>query len=77
MSDIFRSNFDVNPPAHAAKYHRDDQWVMSHQKTFEAEEEVRAKRKKIRIRIYKTPVYDSSGRVVGVQGVFSPIRERE
>ena len=72
-----KTDFDVNPPALAAKYRRDDQWVMSHQKTFEAEEEVKAKRKKIRIRIYKTPVYDSSGRVVGVQGVFSPLRDRE
>ena len=66
-----KTDFDVNPPALAAKYRRDDQWVMSHQKVFEAVEYVKAKRRKIRIRIHKTPVYDSSGRVVGVQGVFS------
>ena len=72
-----KTDLDVNPPALAAKYRRDDQWVMSHEKVFEAEEEVRAKRKKIRIRIYKTPVYDSNGRVVGVQGVFSPLRDRQ
>ncbi|HXX93748.1 MAG TPA: PAS domain-containing protein [Planctomycetota bacterium] len=70
-----KTDFDVNPPALATKYRRDDQWVMSHQKVFEAVEEVKAKRKKIRIRISKTPVYDSSGRVVGVQGVFSPVAE--
>jgi PAS domain S-box-containing protein len=67
-----KTDHDVNPPALAAKYRRDDQWVMTRQKLFEAVEEVQAKRKKIRIRIYKTPVYDGSGRVVGVQGVFSP-----
>ena len=67
-----KTDFDVNPAAHAAKYRRDDQWVITHQKLFEAVEEIRAKRKKIRIRIYKTPVYDSSGRVIGVQGVFTP-----
>jgi PAS domain S-box-containing protein len=67
-----KTDLDVSPPALAAKYRRDDQWVMTRQKMFEAVEEVQAQRKKIRIRIFKTPVYDGSGRVVGVQGVFSP-----
>jgi PAS domain S-box-containing protein len=67
-----KTDLDINPPALAAKYRRDDQWVMTRQKLFEAVEELKAKRKTIRIRVYKTPVYDSSGRVVGVQGVFWP-----
>jgi PAS domain S-box-containing protein len=67
-----KTDHDINPPALAAKYRRDDEWVMTRQKLFEAVEEVQAQRKKIRIRIYKTPVYDSSGRVVGVQGAFFP-----
>ena len=66
-----KTDFDVNPPALAAKYRRDDQWVMSHQKVFEGVEYVKAKRRKIKIQIYKTPVYDSKGQVIGVQGVFS------
>lgn len=70
-----KTDFDVNPKEFATKYRRDDQWVMTHQKVFQAEEEVRAKRKKVKIRIYKTPVYDSKGRVVGIQGVFSPLAE--
>jgi two-component system, sensor histidine kinase and response regulator len=70
-----KTDFDVNPPALAEKYRRDDQWVMSHEKVFEAVEEVKPRRKKIRIRIYKTPVYDSQGRVIGVQGVFSPVTD--
>jgi PAS domain S-box-containing protein len=70
-----KTDFDVNPAPLATKYRRDDQWVMSRQKVFEAVEEVKAKRKRIRIRIYKTPVYDSNGHVVGVQGVFSPLTE--
>jgi hypothetical protein len=65
----------VNPPAEAAKYRRDDQWVVTHEKVFEAIEEIRPKKKRMKIRIYKTPVYDSRGRVVGVQGVFSPLVE--
>jgi len=72
---VGKTDFDVNPAPLATKYRRDDQWVMSRQKVFEAVEEVKAKRKRIRIRIYKTPVYDSSGHVVGVQGVFSPLTE--
>src|SRR6185436_7353209 len=68
-----KTDFDVSPPALATKYRRDDQWVMAHQKVFEAVEHVRAKKKKIKIKIYKTPVYDSKGRVVGVQGVFSAL----
>jgi PAS domain S-box-containing protein len=70
-----KTDFDVNPAPLATKYRRDDQWVMSRQKVFEAVEEVKARRKRIRIRIYKTPVYDSSGHVIGVQGVFSPVVE--
>jgi two-component system, sensor histidine kinase and response regulator len=71
-----KTDFDVNPASLAAKYRRDDQWVMSHQKMFQAYEDVKAKRKKIHIRIYKTPVYDSTGRVVGIQGVFTPVVEK-
>jgi PAS domain S-box-containing protein len=68
-----KTDFDVNPAPLATKYRRDDQWVMAHQKVFEAVEYLKAKRKKIKIRIYKTPVYDSKGVVVGVQGVFSAV----
>jgi len=71
-----KTDFDVNPRALASKYRRDDQWVMARQKVFEAVEEVKAKRKKITIRIYKTPVYDSIGRVIGVQGIFSPLSDK-
>ena len=70
-----KTDYDVNPEALATKYRRDDQWVMTRQKTFEAVEELQAKRKRLKIRIYKTPVYDSSGHVVGVQGVFWPLEE--
>jgi PAS domain S-box-containing protein len=66
-----KTDLDINPPALAAKYRRDDQWVMTHQKMFAAVEDVKANRKTVRIRIYKTPVYDGSGRVIGVQGVFT------
>ncbi|RPH48148.1 MAG: PAS domain S-box protein [Planctomycetota bacterium] len=72
---VGKTDFDVNPSELAWKYRRDDQWVMAHEKAFEAVEEVKGKRKLIRIQIHKTPVYDAQGRVVGVQGVFYPLPE--
>lgn len=67
-----KTDMDICPPALARKYRKDDQWVMSHEKLFEGLEDLQSVSGKIRIRIYKTPVYDASGRVVGVQGVFVP-----
>jgi len=70
---IGKTDFDTNPKALASKYRRDDQWVMTHERVFEAVEEFKTKHKKIEIRVFKTPVYDATGRVVGVQGVFTPL----
>lgn len=72
---IGRTDLDMNPRDLADKYRRDDQWVVTHQKLFEAVEELKSKRRRIKIHIFKTPVYDSNGRVVGVQGVFTPLTE--
>src|SRR5579862_54217 len=68
-----KTDFDTNPKALAAKDRRDDKWVMTHEKQFEEVEEFKTKEKIIQIRVVKTPVYDSRGRVVGVQGVFSQV----
>ena len=69
-----KTDFDVNVPALAEKYRADDQNVMKSQKTFEETEDLKPKgrKKSVRIHITKTPVYDSKGRVVGVQGIFWP-----
>jgi PAS domain S-box-containing protein len=72
-----KTDHDTNPKDLAAKYRRDDQWVMTHQKLFEAVEHFKTKDKLIKIRVCKTPVYDARGRVVGVQGVFAPVTEPE
>ncbi len=70
-----KTDFDTNPKELAAKYRRDDQWVMSHEKLFEAVEHFKTKDQLIKIRVFKTPVYDARGRVVGIQGIFSPLTE--
>jgi PAS domain S-box-containing protein len=72
-----KTDYDANPQDLAAKYRRDDQWVMTHEKIFEGIEEFKMKRKVIKIRIFKTPVYDARGRVVGVQGIFSPLPDSQ
>lgn len=68
-----KTDFDSHPKALAAKYRRDDKWVMTHEKVFEDIEQFKSKQKKLTIHVRKTPVYDSNGRVIGVQGVFSPL----
>jgi PAS domain S-box-containing protein len=68
-----KTDLDINPKDLAGKYRRDDQWVMAHEKVFEAVEGFKTKDKLIKIRVFKTPVYDARGRVVGVQGIFSPL----
>lgn len=69
-----KTDFDINPAALANKYRSDDQMVMRTQRMLETVEQYRpkGKRKAVTIRVTKTPVYDSQGRVVGVQGIFWP-----
>jgi PAS domain S-box-containing protein len=71
-----KTDYDVNARPLAEKYRKDDRWVMKMQKTFQDTEDLRPKGKgrkaSVRICVVKTPVYDSKGRVVGVQGMFWP-----
>jgi hypothetical protein len=48
---------------------------MTHAKLFEAVEDLKTKEKRIKIRVLKTPVYDGGGRVVGLQGIASPLAD--
>lgn len=68
-----RTDFDVNPRALATKYRRDDQWVMTHEKAFEAIEDLKIPQGHVKIQVFKTPVFDANGRVAGVQGIFFPL----
>lgn len=74
-----KTDYDVNARSLADKYRRDDQWVMKMQKQFQDTEDLKPKGKKtaIRICVMKTPVFDSKGRVVGVQGMFWPVPPSE
>jgi len=69
-----KTDYDVCPKPLAEKYRTDDKWVMQTQKLLDTVEEFKpAGKKPVKIRVNKTPVYDSSGRVVGVQGIFWPL----
>ena len=65
------------PPELAAKYRADDQWVMSGQQTLEkTEEHVKPDGTKLYVHVIKTPLKDSAGNVIGVQGIFWDETER-
>ena len=72
---IGKTDYDVNPRPLAEKYRTDDKYVMQSQKLLDTVEEFKPHKQKktVRIRVTKTPVYDSSGRVIGVQGIFWPV----
>ncbi len=66
-------------PAHLAeKYHRDDLRVMA---TREAVDTIEANQTphgdRIFVHVIKTPLYDATGNVVGIQGIFWDVTERK
>ncbi len=73
-----KTDFDFFPPALAAKYQKDDQQIMETGKVFEAVEEHQLPDgDKIYVNVVKTPLYDSVGQIIGLQGIFWDITERK
>ena len=73
-----KTDSDFFPPALAEKYHRDDLRVMETREaidTIEANQTTQGDR--IFVHVIKTPLYDASGRVVGIQGIFWDVTERK
>jgi PAS domain S-box-containing protein len=66
-----KTDFDLFPKKLAEKYRHDDARVLRHGGIFETIEEHRPPRQRqFKVRVIKTPVYDSRDRIVGVQGMF-------
>lgn len=66
-----KTDYDFFPRRLADKYVADDKRVVSTGRVFETVEEHKPPgQKTIKVRVIKSPVYDSQGRVIGVQGVF-------
>jgi len=67
-----RRDHDFYEPALADSYRADDQWVMETGKTLERTEENISPQtgKKLYVHVIKAPLYNSAGRLIGVQGIF-------
>ncbi|MCB9419472.1 MAG: PAS domain S-box protein [Ardenticatenaceae bacterium] len=73
---IGKSDFDFHPPELAQKYQADDRRVMINGQTLELVEEFCFPgSEKSYVQTVKTPIYDTSGHVVGIQGIFWDITE--
>jgi sigma-B regulation protein RsbU (phosphoserine phosphatase) len=80
LEDILgRTDFDFFPPELAEKYHRDDWQVLETGQTLRLTEEHQPKgQEKTYVQVLKSPLYDASGRVIGLQGMFWDItKERQ
>ena len=72
-----RTDFDLFPRELAEKYHADDQAVITSQRALDTVEDHRTPSgQQLSVHVLKTPLYDSAGRVVGVQGIFWDVTER-
>ena len=75
---IGKTDFDFFPPALARKYQQDDRFVIRTGKIFETiEENVAPSGEKIYVNVVKTPIYDATGQIIGIQGIFWDITERK
>ncbi len=73
-----KTDFDLFPAELAAKYHRDDLRVITTQEnldTIEAHQGFHGE--KLFVHVIKTPLYDHSGRVIGIQGIFWDVTQRK
>jgi PAS domain S-box-containing protein len=75
---IGKTDFDLFPAKHAEKYRRDDAWVLATGNTLETtEEHLTAEGQTLHVRITKLPVYDGQGQIVGTQGMFWDVSDRQ
>jgi PAS domain S-box-containing protein len=75
---IGKTDFDFFPPELAEKYQRDDRHVIQTGRIFETiEENVSPAGVKSYVNVAKTPIYDSKGKIIGIQGIFWDITERK
>jgi len=78
LQDIIgKTDFDFYPPELAAKYQRDDRYVISTGQIFDTvEENIKPSGEKIYVHVVKTPIYDAQRKIIGIQGIFWDITER-
>jgi PAS domain S-box-containing protein len=75
---IGKTDFDFYPPELAAKYQRDDRYVIRTGKIFETIEENKSPLgDRLYVNVIKTPIYDAAGQSIGIQCIFWDITERK
>ena len=75
---IGKSDHDFFPRELAEKYRADDRRVMETRCNFETTEEFQTPTGEQRYtHVVKSPVYDAAGNLVGIQGIFSDVTEKE
>jgi PAS domain S-box-containing protein len=73
-----RSDFDLFPADLAAKYHRDDLRVITTQENLDTIEAHQGPHgEKLFVHVIKTPLFDPSGQVIGIQGIFWDVTQRK
>lgn len=73
-----KTDFDFFPADLARKYQQDDRQIMASGKTFEVIEEYRPPGGETGyVQVVKTPLYDASGEIMGLQGIFWDITEKK
>ncbi len=68
---VGKTDFDFFPKELAEKYRRDDRRVMETGRPFQTvEEHQEPDRERMFVQVVKTPLYDATGWIIGVQGIF-------
>ena len=77
-SIIGHSDYDFFPRELAEKYRADDRMVLERRTNLETTEEFQTPTGERRYtHVVKSPVYDTAGNLVGIQGIFSDVTEKE
>jgi len=73
-----KTDADFYPPDLADKYRKDDRHIIETGQIFETvEENKNLKGEIISVFVIKTPIYDAEGNIIGVQGIFQDITEKQ
>jgi sigma-B regulation protein RsbU (phosphoserine phosphatase) len=74
---IGKTDFDFFPPELATKYQQDDRKILESGEAFETiEEHIPPGGEKLYVNVIKTPLYNSKGNIIGLQGIFWDITQR-
>jgi len=75
---VGRTDYDFFPRELAEKYRGDDRRVLESERDLEVTEEFQTPTGERRFtHVVKTPVYDATGNLVGIQGIFSDVTDKK